>query len=136
MEIKSNFNLSQWEKRVLIFKFIYSLLIDEGLNSDEKINKLNNEIGDKDNYINSVIIDFIKNENEYIELVSRFLLKTWKITRVDYIDRAILFSSIGEYRVHKIDRKILIDQAIITAKKYSLDNSYKFINFILDKVLV
>lgn len=136
MEIKSNFNLSQWEKRVLIFKFIYSLLIDEELNSDEKINKLNNEIGDKDNYINSVIIDFIKNENEYIELVSRFLLKTWKITRVDYIDRAILFSSIGEYRVHKIDRKILIDQAIITAKKYSLDNSYKFINFILDKVLV
>lgn len=136
MAVKNNLNLSQWEKRVLIFKFIYSLIIDDDLSKEEKINKFYYEIGNNDNYINLAVIDFINNENEYIDLVSHFLLKTWKISRVDYIDRAILFSAISEYRVHKIDRNILIDQAIITAKKYGVDNSYKFINFILDKVLI
>lgn len=135
MQMKNNLNLSQWEKRVLIFKFIYSLLINEELDNKDKIDKLSVEIGD-DEYINLVVRDFILNENKYIDMVSNFLLKTWKISRVDYIDRAIIFSAIGEYRIHKIDKKILIDQAIITSKKYGVDNSYKFINFILDKVLV
>lgn len=63
------------------------------------------------------------------------LKDTWKINRLDYVDRAIIFSAICEYNVHKIDKKILIDQAIITSKKYGTDSSYKFINFILDKVM-
>jgi transcription termination factor NusB len=34
-----------------------------------------------------------------------------------------------------MDKKIIIDQAIVNAKNYSSENMYKFINSILDKVL-
>jgi transcription termination factor NusB len=34
-----------------------------------------------------------------------------------------------------MDKKIIIDQAVINAKNYSDPNSYKFVNAILDKII-
>jgi transcription termination factor NusB len=41
----------------------------------------------------------------------------------------------SEANALKIDKKIIIDQAIITTKKYSEPNDYKFINAILDNII-
>ncbi|WP_412032207.1 transcription antitermination protein NusB [Malacoplasma muris] len=133
-KINKNYTLSQWERRVVVFKFIYSLLIDEFLNDKDIEKKIEKELPN-DIYILSIVKDFINNKIEYFKLLQDNLKDTWKINRLDYVDRAIIFSAICEYNVHKIDKKILIDQAIITSKKYGTDSSYKFINFILDKVM-
>ncbi len=133
-KINKNYSLSQWERRVVVFKFIYSLLIDEFLNDKDTEKKIEKELPN-DIYILSIVKDFIKNKIDYFKLLQDNLKDTWKINRLDYVDRAIIFSAICEYNVHKIDKKILIDQAIITSKKYGTDSSYKFINFILDKVM-
>lgn len=135
MKTKLDNVLSQWEKRVIAFKFIYSLLIDEALTKEDMEQKLQKEISEDSEYIIKIISSFIKNKEEFENEVSLNLLKTWTLNRVNYIDKAIIFSSMSEYKAHNIDKNILIDQAIITSKKYGDDNSYKFINFILDKVL-
>lgn len=127
--------LSQWERRVVVFKYIYSLLIDDSLSVDMQENKVKEELFEKDKYVYDVVLEFIKNKSKYELMIKPYLKTNWTIDRIDYIDKSIIFASLSEYSIHKIDKKIIIDQAIITAKKYGITNSYKFINFILDKVI-
>lgn len=134
--MKINSNLSQWEKRVISFKFIYSCLVLE-LNKQEMIEKYNCEIKLlEDIYINNIIIFFIKNKEKLFKQIMNLLQPNWTIDRINLIDLSVVCCTISESNVHKIDKKILIDQAVITAKKYGDQSSYKFVNSILDKVLV
>lgn len=60
----------------------------------------------------------------------------WKIDRMPAIDRNILRSAIYEllYR-SDIPRKVVINEAVETANRFSTPDSGKFINGILDKLL-
>ena len=40
-----------------------------------------------------------------------------------------------EYKLTKNDKSIIIDQAIITAKNYSGEDNYKYINAILNNII-
>ena len=133
--MKTN-NLTQWEKRVAVFKFVYSVLISD-LSKDESVKKFELELKDtiNDDYINSITLYFIENKNFLEQTLEKHLLKNWTIDRVDFIDKSIIYASISEYKACNVNKGIVIDQAIITAKKYGIENSYKFVNYILDKVL-
>ncbi|MBO6041644.1 hypothetical protein J6P52_00460 [bacterium] len=43
--------------------------------------------------------------------------------------------ALGEYNILHTNKRIIIDQTLITAKRYSNPNAYKYINAILDKIL-
>lgn len=133
--MKTN-NLTQWEKRVAVFKFVYSVLISD-LSKDESIKKFELELKDtiNDYYINAITLYFIENKSFLEQTLEKHLLKNWTIDRVDFIDKSIIYASISEYKACNVNKGIVIDQAIITAKKYGIENSYKFVNYILDKVL-
>ncbi len=129
-------SLTQWKKRVACFRFIYSVLV-MNLKSKDSILKFNEELawlGDKQ--MAKVIAYFIKNKNSIKLKIKSFLKENWDIDRLNKVDLAILMESFCEYQVLQIDRKIIIDQAIVTSKRYSEDKSYKFINFVLDKILI
>ncbi|MDE5767494.1 MAG: transcription antitermination protein NusB [Malacoplasma sp.] len=129
-------SLTQWKKRVACFRFIYSVLV-MNLKNKDCILKFNEELawlGDKQ--MAKVIAYFIKNKNAIKLKIKPFLKENWDIDRINKVDLAILMESFCEYQVLPIDKKIIIDQAIVTSKRYSEDKSYKFINFILDKILV
>lgn len=133
--MKTN-NLTQWEKRVAVFKFVYSVLISD-LSKDESVKKFELELKDtiNDDYINAITLYFIENKSFLEQTLEKHLLKNWTIDRVDFIDKSIIYASISEYKACNVNKGIVIDQAIITAKKYGIENSYKFVNYILDKVL-
>ena len=133
--MKINTNLAQWEKRVISFKFIYSCLILE-LNKNEILEKYDFEIKNlKNDYVDKIIFFFVENKDKILEQISNLLESNWTIERINLIDLSIVSCAISEKNVHQIDKKILIDQAVITAKKYGDENSYKFVNSILDKIL-
>lgn len=70
------------------------------------------------------------------ELVSRHT-KNWDLERIALIDRLLLRLAICEMlRFEDIPPKVSINEAIEVAKRYSTDNSGKFINGILDAVLL
>ncbi len=121
--------LKQWEKRVIAFEIVYSLLMKEQLlfNEDEYQNV------DKD--VIKLINYVINNFNDIKNKIIFHLNENWSWERLLVIDKSILITAYAEFNVFKIDKKIVIDQAIITAKKYSDEKSYKFINFILDKLI-
>ncbi|MDE5651683.1 MAG: transcription antitermination protein NusB [Ureaplasma sp.] len=129
-----NTNCQQWKKRVRSMQFIYSELI---LNSSPEIAK---SIMYRDYLIIGadfleLLEYFIANKKEIISDISQYLDKTWNFERLNYVDQAILILGYIEYKLRQNDKSIVIDQAIITAKNYSGEDNYKYINAILNKII-
>ena len=87
----------------------------------------------QDEYINIITNDIKDNEDTYISSISSYLNK-WEFNRLNYVEQAILLLSYTEIKNKIADKAIIIDEAVIIAKKYCDDDSYKFINGVLDKL--
>jgi N utilization substance protein B len=61
--------------------------------------------------------------------------KNWRIERMPAIDRAILRLSISELRTIGTPPKVIINEALELAKKFSSEEAAPFINGILDAAL-
>ena len=122
--------LKQWEKRIIIFQYIYSCLMKHDFNFNNIPDEIKN---DQDIY--NVVKYALNNFSEIKKIIVSNLNENWNWDRVSEIDLSIIISAYSEYELTKIDRKIIIDQAVVTSKNYSDEKSYKFINFILDRML-
>ena len=70
-----------------------------------------------------------------IDEIIRKITENWEFKRIAIIDRNILRFSICELLYFKeIPIKVTIDEAIEIAKKYSTEESGRFVNGILDQV--
>lgn len=59
----------------------------------------------------------------------------WALNRLTKMDRALLRLTLGEMNhVPDVDVSISIDEAVMLAKQYSEDESYKFINGVLGRI--
>ena len=60
----------------------------------------------------------------------------WKLSRLSHVDRAILRLSVYQLKYcEDIPCKVVINEAIELAKKYSTEQSPRFVNGVLDAVL-
>lgn len=134
MKTSENSNLTQWEKRVLLFKNIYSQLIrEEPIDAaKEKFTKSFLKI---DAQFIAVFEYFLDHQKEIAQVISNNIPSDWAFDRLNLVDQAILFEAYSEYKVLHTDKAVVIDQAIISSKKYSDFKSPEFINAILDKIL-
>jgi len=86
-------------------------------------------------YAKSVIDNIIAHREEIDAMIEEFAIG-WDISRMVSIDRNILRMSISELFYSKdTPQKVIIDEAIELAKRYSTDDSSSFINGILGKVI-
>lgn len=60
--------------------------------------------------------------------------ENWNLTRMPVVDRCILRLSALELMTKQTPQKVIINEAIELAKKYSTENSGSFVNGILDKL--
>ena len=60
--------------------------------------------------------------------------ENWNLTRMPVVDRCILRISTLELMYKTTPQKVIINEAIELAKKYSTENSGSFVNGILDKI--
>ena len=125
---------TQWEKRVDVFLFTYSCLMNKKTNS--AILKEAYEEKEFDANQMKIIEYYLANKDKIIELIAKNLSKTWTIDRLPETVIALLASSYCEFYAIKTDKKIIIDQALITANRYINTKIKSFINAILDKILI
>lgn len=125
--------LTQWEKRVKLTKFFYTYLIKFKIGID--INKEAVEDFNLDAEQLKVFEYFLNNKSKIIDLINENTNKNWDCSRLNLVDQAVLFETYSESKVLNTNKHILIDQALITIKKYSDYDNYKYINAILDKIL-
>lgn len=90
---------------------------------------------DKKTFSSLIIAGTIEHLNEIDEMIKKHLAANWSLERINKVALAILRTSTYEIVFQKdIEPKIVIDEAINIAKDYGSDDSYKFINAVLDKI--
>lgn len=83
------------------------------------------------------LIQLFHMHEENIDNLIRTHLHKWSFEQLHIIDKSILRLAIAEYKYSEepLDRNIVIDEAVEFAKIYGDDQSYRFINGLLDSVL-
>jgi len=85
-------------------------------------------------FVKDIVHGVIKNQDQIDELANK-LMKDWTINRLDKSGAAILRMALYELKYTKTPEVVVINEAIILAKKYCDDSVRKIINAILDKTL-
>lgn len=87
-------------------------------------------------FANKLIDMTIKNWEKYDELITS-TVKNWELGRIALIDHLLIRMCICEfYFFEDIPPKVSINEAIELAKTFSTKNSGKFVNGILDSLLI
>ena len=94
------------------------------------------EKGDVKEFVLTIAETYSKNKKEIDELISKFT-SGWDIDRLVKMDKDILRIAITELLYIKgTPIKVVVDEAVELAKKYSTEDSSSFVNGILAKVIL
>ena len=77
----------------------------------------------------------LKNKESYIKVINQYLKKGWSFDRLGVMERAILLIATCELLESELPKTIIINEAIINAKAFCDDDSYKYINGVLSKII-
>ena len=86
-----------------------------------------------DPFFKAIIFETIQNEKEYSEIIEQRLNK-WKLNRLDLAERAILLLSTSEIINKREKVQVIIDVALDLSHRYCDDESYRYINAVLDRI--
>ncbi len=91
---------------------------------------------DVKDYAKKIVNAFIDNKNQVDEIIKNYS-KGWDFDRLVKMDKDILRIAISELLyIKETPMKVVVDEALELAKKYSTDDSASFINGILAKVVL
>lgn len=136
-EIKSYDDLSRREVRSLIFHLLYAT---EAFDYQESLQS----IVDNFNRGFNLQIPFdgelvavaqaIIQAREELQNIYEPYLSNWRVDRVSICTKLILLFGIWELKNTTIDTRIVINEAIELAKCFAEEDSYRFVNGILDSI--
>lgn len=116
----------------LVFEYNFNK-VDKDDENDEIY--LNDSLTEEDkDYVFNGLKGIKEKYDKIINIISQNLVK-YSLDRICKTDLAILVVSVYEIIYLNIPSKIVINEAVELAKKYSTENSYKFVNGLLAKVV-
>lgn len=77
----------------------------------------------------------LKNKDSYIKLLNQHIKKGWTFKRLGVMEQAILLIATCELLESDLPKKIVINEAVINAKEFCDDDSFRFINGVLSQVI-
>ena len=120
------------------FKCLYEVEVQNDV-SEEHINIFfeNNDVkkDEEKEYILDIINGVKQEDEKIIEIISKHLVTSWKYERVSKVNRTLLKLAIYEMIYKKIEYKIIINEVVELAKKYSENMAPGFINGVLANVV-
>lgn len=128
--------MNRKEAREWIVKFIFQITINEVFDKEDVEVFINHfEIDEKHrDFIESSIFSIIDNLDEIDEKIKDNLIG-WDFNRLYCIDKSILRVATNEIIYDdNIPDRVSINEAVEIAKKYSSEDSYRFINGVLGSI--
>ena len=128
--------MSRIKARETCFKLIFEyefLKQKNEITLDEFLSSKDIEENDRD-YVVEIYDGVLSKERELDEKISKYL-KGYTLERIFKVDLAILKLAIYEIDYLGEKPSIVINEAVELAKRYSTDNSYKFINGVLASIV-
>ena len=94
----------------------------------------------KEHQNKKINLEILNSKLKSIELnsqkINQAIDKTdFDISKIDLIDKAILYVAFEEIIYGELDHPVVIDEAIRLSKKFSNPDSFKFLNAIIDKYI-
>ena len=141
--------MSRRKGRILAFQALYSWDVSKtpledlltfswiGKDSENQTDDqpLTSTAKDEQLFAGLIISGTIQNIDQIDELIKSHLSASWSFERINKVTLAILRTGIYELKYQKESQpKIVIDEAVNIAKDFGTDDSYKFINAVLDKI--
>ncbi len=118
--------------RESFIKILYQHILSKNDINQIREDFIENRIYDRE-YLDDLCIFFVDKHRE-IEKIMKEIIKS-PLSSLTIIDRCILSLSLIEFTyVNDLSRNVIINEAILLSKKYSSEDSYKFINKVLDRV--
>ncbi len=128
--------MSRIKARETCFKLIFEyefLKQKNEITLEEFLSSKDIEESDRD-YVVEIYDGVLSKEQELDEKISKYL-KGYTLERIFKVDLAILKLAIYEIDYLGEKPSIVINEAVELAKRYSTDNSYKFINGVLASIV-
>ena len=125
------------KERTLARENIVKILYQKDINQND-ITTIISTFVEKRKFDNAYFNDVLKLLDIKMNEIDNFIQKNANITEFEasVIDRSILRLSVCEFLFRKdIPKKVIMDESIKIAKKFSSEQSFKFINKILDQLL-
>tara|TARA_B100000949_G_scaffold226464_1_gene231832 strand:- start:1278 stop:1682 length:405 start_codon:yes stop_codon:yes gene_type:complete len=125
------------KERTLARENIVKILYQKDINQND-ITTIISTFVEKRKFDNAYFNDVLKLLDIKMNEIDNFIQKNANITEFEasIIDRSILRLSVCEFLFRKdIPKKVIIDESIKISKKFSSEQSFKFINKILDQLL-
>ena len=145
--------MSRRKGRIIAFQALYSwdvskaslddLLSFSWLQKDSEIEagqqaepeELSENAKEERTFASLIIAGTISHIDEIDKLIEGHLSSSWSMDRISRVALAILRTSVYELLFQNgAEQKIVIDEAVNIAKDFDTDDSYKFINAVLDKI--
>ena len=113
----------------IVFALYQHLLLHKDLNACFE----DNFESDNDEFLTAIREDLANNKDVYITEISKHLNK-WTFDRLNLVEQAIILEAVSEIHLGLNDTAVVIDEAVILAKQYCDEESYKYINGVLDHI--
>ena len=126
------------EAREILFKAIYEIEIQGDATEDHlDLFLVNNDVTDIStiDYVKKSINTINEKKEELENIVSANLKKDWKLERIPKINIALLKLAIYEIKYTDTPFKVVINEVVDLAKKYSDDSAPSFINGLLASIV-
>ena len=117
----------------LIFESEFNSVVDVNLSFDSMAEDTTLSEDEK-SFAYEIYNSFEKNRDEIRNLISS-VVKEYEIGRIYKVDLALIELAYCEFKFVKTPLKIVVNETLELAKKYSTDNSYKFLNGVLSTLL-
>ncbi len=121
------------DARELAFKLIFErLFVKDNFTDEEFFASLKKE--EDVSFANDIIKCYDDHKEVIREIISSHLVG-YELNRVYKVDLAILCEAIAEIKYIKTPYQVVINEAVKIAKKYSTENSGKFVNGVLSTIV-
>ncbi|MGL5268538.1 MAG: transcription antitermination factor NusB [Spiroplasma sp.] len=125
--------ITQHQKRIKIIEIFYQYFLQK--KSEQEFEQYLTEISDLENEkIIKIIQEILWYQNILIKEIEKHLKSGWTFKNLKPTEKAILLLATYEILYTSTEKSIIINEAIILAKQYCDNNTYKYINGVLDKV--
>jgi len=126
------------QNRATAFRFIFQWEMNPTDDLNRDLNDFIHRLGKSDDYFSYAIelVDGIIEKKDIIDSMIKELVDNWEFSRIAKADLGLLRVAIYEiqYRLD-IPPVVVIDETLEISKEFSTENSKKFLNGVLDKVL-
>ncbi len=123
------FNHGEVDERETFENLAIETAIDDSLNFG-KLNKKNLQ------YIQDTVKNVRARVDEIDEVIKAHLREDWALNRIAAVDRNILRLAVYELKFaeEEVPIGVIINEAVNLAKRYGTDDSWRFVNGILDAI--